>query len=96
MPAESERLARRLRPRDRWFLAAVVAAVAVGTPVAIVSTRSEQPRPAGCVRLAEAGVVGNQSALYCGARAQAACRAVAPRNAGLATDCKAEGLPVGG
>jgi hypothetical protein len=96
MPAESARLARRLSPRDRWFVGAVAAAALVGAPLAIVFTRSEQPRPAGCVRLEEAGVVGSQSALYCGKRAAAVCRAKGASNAGLAADCRLEHLPVGG
>lgn len=98
MPAESARLFRRIRPRDRWFVGLVVAATAVGTPVAIVaSARSDSPNLApGCVSRIEAGFMGGQTALYCGKKAIAVCREDAASDSSLAAVCRRQGIAVGG
>lgn len=92
MPAESRRLRRRVRSRDRWFLAAAACVAVVGTPVAIVLTSSSGAGDrAGCVSRIEAGFMGGQTRTVCGARAAALCHA-ARRDAGLAAECRRAGF----
>lgn len=97
MPAESARLYRRIRPRDRWFVGAVLAATAIGTPIGIVAAAHSGPTLApGCVSRLETGFMGGQTATYCGKRAVAVCRDEAAPGSSFAALCRRQGLAVGG
>lgn len=88
---------RRIRPRDRWFVGLVVAATAVGTPIAIVLGANTNPKLApGCVTTIEPGFMGGQTAKYCGDHAAAVCRDRAGGDSSLAALCRRQGLSVGG
>lgn len=95
MPAESTRLYRRVRRRDRWFVGAVVGAALVCTPVAVVLAGRDSGPPSGCVTTLRAGFMGGQTTTYCGARAVAICRQEGGSDASLAAACRREGLAVG-
>jgi hypothetical protein len=95
MPAESTRLSRRVRGRDRAFVALVAGAALVGTPVAIVlSGRSSDP-PAGCVSVLRPGFMGGQTTTWCGKQAVSICRDVGASDAELGKACRREGLAAG-
>ncbi len=89
MPAESRRLRRRVRARDRWFLAAATGVALVGTPAAtlLASSSATGTRP-GCVSTREAGFMGGQTVTVCGAQAAALCRSAARREPSLAAECR--------
>jgi hypothetical protein len=77
VPAESERLLRRIGARDRLFLAVLALATLVGAVVAIVlvSGRSSGPSVrAGCVSVVRSGFMGGATYTYCGKDASAFCR----------------------
>jgi hypothetical protein len=95
MPAESIRLHRQVRPRDRWFVGVVVAATLAVTPVAVIATEHGPSRPAGCVTTLRAGFMGGQTGTFCGAKAAAVCRREGASDASLAAECRQEGLTVG-
>jgi hypothetical protein len=66
MPAESERLRRRVRRRDIWFIGAVAALVVALAPVAVVmSERGHQAPPAGCKTVVRAGFTGGETHVVC-------------------------------
>jgi hypothetical protein len=95
MPAESTRLARRVRRRDRVFVAVVAGAALVGTPAAIVlADRSSDP-PAGCVSVLRPGFMGGQTTTWCGKQAVEICRSRGAKDAELGKACRREGLTVG-
>ena len=95
MPAESDRLRRRVRPRDRWFVGLVATAVLAGTPAAVVLAAHGPTRPAGCVTILRAGFMGGQTGTYCGRRAARLCRSEGGFHRALAAECREEGLAVG-
>ncbi|HEY2543612.1 MAG TPA: hypothetical protein VGH92_11230 [Gaiellaceae bacterium] len=66
MPAESERLRRRVQSRDRWFIgAAALAAAAVTAAFAI--TAHHHPPPPGCVSTLVPGFMGGVTHTTCAA-----------------------------
>jgi hypothetical protein len=66
MPAESERLRRRVRRRDVWFIGAVAALVVALAPVAVVlGERSHHAAPAGCRTTIVAGFMGGETHTVC-------------------------------
>ena len=95
MPAESSRLFRQVRPRDRWFVGVVAAATVAIAPVAVLVTGHGPTRPAGCVTTLRAGFMGGQTGTYCGARAAAVCLQEGGGDSSLAAECRQEGLAIG-
>jgi hypothetical protein len=95
MPAESTRLARRIRRRDRVFVALVTGAALVGTPVAIVLADRGSGTPAGCVSVLRPGFMGGQTTTWCGKQAAEVCRSQGAKDSDLGKACRREGLPVG-
>jgi hypothetical protein len=68
MPAESERLRRRVGRRDIWFIGAVAALVVALAPVAVVlSERGNHAPPAGCRTVVRAGFTGGETHVVCAA-----------------------------
>lgn len=94
MPAESERLQRRITQRDRRFLALLAVLAFVGTPSAALLLRDGwHPRTdARCVTTVRASIMGAGTYKYCGANAVAACRQFASDDKGLASRCEELGL----
>ncbi|HVA30033.1 MAG TPA: hypothetical protein VMU58_02065 [Gaiellaceae bacterium] len=94
MPAETERLRRRITRRDRWFLTLLACAALAGTAAAIlVHAHGSQPAThARCVSTIRASIVGGATFTYCGARAIVACRRYAGEDDGLAAQCRRLGL----
>ena len=94
MPAESKRLHRRVRSRDRWFVGLVVASTAIGTPLAVVlGSHGSSLRP-GCVATLRQGFMGGQTTTYCSRQAVQVCRREAAGDASLAALCRRQGLTV--
>lgn len=94
MPAESSRLQRRLRTRDRRFLSLVVTIAAVCTPLAVVLGSHDARPPSGCVSTLRQGFMGGQTTTYCGARARQVCLRAAPDDGQLAALCRRQALAV--
>jgi hypothetical protein len=66
MPAESERLRRRVRRRDVWFIGAVALLTVALTPVAVVlSERGHHAPRAGCTTVIRAGFMGGETHTVC-------------------------------
>jgi len=65
MPAESERLRRRVRRRDLWFIGAVAALVVALTPVAVLVSGGHHSLPAGCKTVIRAGFTGGETHVVC-------------------------------
>ena len=65
MPAESERLRRRVRRRDVWFIGAVTLLVVALTPVAVLLSGSHHAPPAGCKTVIVAGFMGGETHTVC-------------------------------
>lgn len=88
MPAESERLRRRVRTRDRWFLGLAAAAAVAAAPAGVLLSRHESAAGPGprCVSTIRAGFMGGETHTYCGADAVAFCRAQATLRS-PAADC---------
>jgi hypothetical protein len=94
VPAESERLRRRISGRDRWFLLLIAVAALVATPSAVLLSRHgshSSPDP-NCVTVLRASIMGGATYKYCGASAIAACKQFAARDKGVAAQCEARGL----
>jgi hypothetical protein len=95
MPAEGERLLRRLGRRDRFFIGMVVVLAAVGVVVALLLGNGGQS-DAGCVVYSRAGFTGNETFRYCGAKARPFClQSAAAHGAAVVARCERLGLPVG-
>jgi hypothetical protein len=65
MPAESERLRRRVRRRDVWFIGAVALLAVALIPVAVLLSGGRHPPPAGCTTVIRAGFMGGETHLVC-------------------------------
>jgi hypothetical protein len=94
VPAESQRLLRRISARDRWFLAVLVGAALVGTPAAVLLAQHD-PSPntgARCVSTTRAGIMGAGTYKYCGADAIPFCRQFASGDDDLTAQCKKFGF----
>jgi len=90
VPAESERLQRRITRRDRWFLTLLALLALIGTPSAVL-LRSHDSHPstdAGCVTTIRASIIGGATYKYCGADAVAACRQFATEDKAFAAQCE--------
>jgi hypothetical protein len=96
MPAEVERLQRRIGPRDRWFLGLFLAAALVGTPAGVLlgsSGSPSSPTAESCITTVRASVMGGATFRYCGPDAAAFCRASGAGDKSVAAKCGALGLP---
>jgi hypothetical protein len=91
VPAESSRLRRRIRRRDRWFIAVVACAVLCATAAAVVLSGSPATRDGSCVSLIRPGFMGGQTVTYCGARAVSFCRTRRPGDTAAASACLKQG-----
>ena len=90
MPAESERLQRRITRRDRWFLALLALLALIGTPSALL-LRLHDSHPntnVRCVTTIRASIIGGATYKYCGADAVAACRQFATEDKAFAAQCE--------
>jgi hypothetical protein len=94
VPAESERLQRRITGRDRRFLALLAVLTLAGTPGAVLLLQhgSHPSTDAHCVTTMRASITGGGTYRYCGAHAVAACRQFATGDKALATQCEKLGL----
>jgi hypothetical protein len=94
VPAESERLRRRISGRDRWFLALLLVAALVATPIAVILLQNGSPRSSDdrCVTVMRASIMGGATYRYCGASAATACKRFGSRHEALAARCEALGL----
>jgi hypothetical protein len=65
MPAESERLRRRIQGRDRWFIGGVVLVAVALTPIAVLLSGGHHAPPAGCTTVIRAGFMGGETHTVC-------------------------------
>jgi hypothetical protein len=66
VPAESERLRRRVSRRDLWFIGGVASLAVALTPVAVVlSERGHHAPRAGCKTVIVAGFMGGETHTVC-------------------------------
>jgi hypothetical protein len=94
MPAEGERLFRRLGRRDRFFIGMVAVLLVAGIVVALLVGNGTQSN-AGCVIYSRAGFTGNETSRYCGTEARSFCRGASALGAGVVAQCGRLGLPAG-
>jgi hypothetical protein len=95
MPAEGQRLYRRLGRRDRFFIGIAVVLAAAGVVIALLVGNVSQSN-AGCVVYSRAGFTGNETSRYCGTKARAFCRdGAAAAGTGVVAQCVRLGLSVG-
>jgi hypothetical protein len=99
MPVEghAQRLASPLRPRDKYFLAAMACAVALGVGVSVYVYASRAPAPSNrdCVVVTVASSLGGTTLRNCGAAARSFCRAQASLNGEIAAACRRQGFASG-
>src|SRR5258708_14823355 len=90
LPAESERLLRRITGRDRWFLAVLALLTVVGTVgAALLLPHGSRPSTdADCVTMLRASIMGGATYKFCGAKAVAACLGFANGDKVLAARCE--------
>jgi hypothetical protein len=74
VPAESERLRRRLSRRDLWFLAALAAAALLAVVAGLLAAGHARARVGGCVEFSHPNFTGGATYRYCGAQALSFCR----------------------
>jgi len=89
VPAESERLRRRITGRDRWFLALLALLALVGTlgAVLVLPHGSHLSTDDRCVTTMRASIMGGATYKYCGASAVTACQQFANDDKALAARC---------
>jgi len=96
MPVEgqAQRLAASLRPRDKYFLAAMACAVALGIGAGsyAYATRASEPSNKGCVVVTVASSLGGTTLRNCGSAAREFCRAQGDINGGIAAECRRQGF----
>jgi len=89
VPAEANRLNRRLRARDRVFLAAIACALVLLVPLGILLAERNSNAPAGhCVTELRASIMGGATFKFCGAKADAECARAAASDSSLAAQCR--------
>jgi len=89
VPAESARLFRRVRRRDRWFVALAAGGVLVATPPAVLlSGRSGSDPGVGCVTTIVPGFMGGYTHTICGTAAVRFCHSHAARSGDVAAACR--------
>jgi hypothetical protein len=95
VPAESERLLRRLGARDRLFLGLVAGAMLAGVVAALIFGNGSQSN-AGCVVYSHPNFTGGATYRYCGDRAAPFCRhGAAAHGESVIVQCERLGLRVG-
>jgi hypothetical protein len=95
MPAEGERLKRRLGRRDRFFIGFVAVLCAGGIVVALLVGKRGASN-AGCVVYSHPNFTGGATYRHCGAKARPFClHSAAEHGAGVVAQCERLGLPVG-
>lgn len=89
MPAEAQRLERRLGKRDVRFLAALGCAAVVATVGGVLVSAGGSHTATGptCVIVPDAGVMGGGDWHYCGDAAAAYCREHGGESASLDEQC---------
>ena len=88
MPAETQRLQRRLGTRDRVFLALFGVAAVAGSTVAIVmADPGGITLKAGCVSQTQAYTMGAATGQYCGTYAVTFCAKAAATDKSVAAQC---------
>src|SRR5664280_3205032 len=97
MPVErqAERLASSLRPRDKYFLAAMTCAVVlgIGATAFVYANRAPAPSNKGCVVVTVASSLGGTTLRNCGTAAREYCRLQGKLNGGIAAECRRQGFP---
>ncbi|HVC87482.1 MAG TPA: hypothetical protein VNC40_08665 [Gaiellaceae bacterium] len=94
MPAEVERLQRRVGTRDRWFLGLGLCAALVGAPVGVLLARPGASSTADtCITTVRASMMGGATFRYCGPDAAAFCQASGAEDKSVAAKCRELGLP---
>jgi len=88
VPAESNRLSRRLRPRDRVFLAVIACAVVVLVPIGVLVADHSHTPSGHCVTELRASIMGGATFKFCGAKADAECMRTGATSASLAAQCR--------
>jgi len=89
VPADSSRLTRRLRSRDRRFLAVFACLLVAAIPVGVViSHESADSTPSHCIAEQGVGFMGGGATHFCGAKADAECRRAAATSTSLAAQCR--------
>ncbi len=96
MPAESERLRRRIGARDRLFLGLVAAALLAGIVVAVLASRHGGGAGGGadCVSYSHPNFTGGATYRYCGADAASFCRRFAGDDRRVVAQCARLSLPM--
>jgi len=96
MPVErhAQRLAASLRPRDKYFLAAMACAAALGVGASAYAYASRAPEPSnkGCVVVTVASSLGGTTLRNCGAAAREFCLGQGKLNGGIAAECRRQGF----
>ena len=99
MPVErqAERLAASLRPRDKYFLAAMACVVALGIGVSAYAYAMRAPAPsnAGCVVVTVPSSLGGTTLRNCGAAVRRFCRVQGRLSSGIAAACRDQGFAAG-
>jgi hypothetical protein len=91
VPAEAQRLNRRLGARDRHFLVVFVCAGVATLVVALLleGNNASPSQPKGhCVTESRASIMGSANYTYCGKRADSECAHPASPNAAFAAQCR--------
>lgn len=95
MPAESERLRRRLGSRDWMFLGIVAAAIAAAAAIGLLVSARGGGAGARCVVYSHPNFTGGATYSYCGPAARVFCRS-SGRPASVLVQCRRLGyLPTG-
>jgi len=74
MPAESERLRRRIGRRDLWFIAAVALLAVALAPIAVLASGGHRATRHGCTTVIRAGFMGGQTEIRCDSRRRSPAR----------------------
>jgi hypothetical protein len=88
VPAEAQRLERRLGRRDRLIIATILTATGIAVAGALfVHEENPHPSSAHCITYDDAGVMGGGTWHLCGRAAVAFCRRQVGDMTGLADEC---------
>jgi hypothetical protein len=94
VPAESERLRRRVSGRDRLFLGLVAGALIAATVTGFLVSRHapDSGPPKRCLQFSHPNFTGGATYKYCGAAAVAFCRHSASQFEGVVAQCERLGF----
>ena len=101
--AQTIRVHRRFRTREKWILGSVLATVAALLVAVVISIASAGHTTGnGCIDVTIPYSIGGQEFYHCGSAARAMCREVGAPNGfneaagrAVAAECRKVGLPVG-